>query len=188
MNSGLISRRKQKLKYYNRAKKIVQNRMIFYFHLSVYLTVILMLMVINLVTERKISWSLWPAWFWGIFVLGHLSYAYIFMDIFSKNPMQSEKFERKASFFVHLIIYVLSNISLIVCNIVYTPDQIWAVYPVLGWGIGLFYHGFFIYIFRGWKIKKWKQFKTIQLMKKYFSIDPFDESSSGTPVRQGNEK
>jgi len=188
MTSNQISRREHKLKYYNRAKQIVQNRMIFYFHLSIYLTVNVMLILVNYINESKITWALWPVWFWGIFVVGHMAYAYIFIDVFSKNPMQSERFERKASFYVHLIIYVLANISFILCNIIFTPGQVWAIYPLLGWGIGIFYHFFFTYVFKGWKIKKWKQYKTIQLMKKYFAIDPFEDISVNvTQVRKGKE-
>lgn len=166
------------VKYYTIAKKIVQNRMIFFFHVSLYCTVMIFLLITNILNFKGIWWVVWPAIFWAIALVGHFSYAYIFIDIFSKNPMQIERFERRVSFFIHLIIYILTNTALIYINLHYNPDYFWAIYPIMGWGIGLFYHFFFIFVFRGWSIKRWKQQKTIELMKKYFDIDPFEEPPS----------
>lgn len=151
--------------------------MIFFIHLSLYLTVILLLFIINLRTYRGMWWVIWPAVFWGCSLIGHYFYAYIFIDIFSKNPMQKDRFERKALFYVHLIDYILTTIAFIVCDVYFPPVTYWFIYPMLGWGVGLFYHFFFIFVFRGWKIKKWKQYKTLQLMKKYYALDPFEEPS-----------
>jgi len=174
------------LKYYNIAKRIVQNRMLFVFHCFIYATVIGLLVLVNVINFKTMWWSVWPAWFWGIALLGHYLYAYIFIDIFSKNPMQSERFERKVLFWVHVVVFSFTNGTLLFINKQYTPQIIWCVYPLFGWGIGLFYHFFFTYVFKGWKIKSWKQQKTIELMKKYFHVDPFpediidqDSSSSG---------
>ncbi|MDX9703307.1 MAG: 2TM domain-containing protein [Candidatus Auribacterota bacterium] len=167
-----------KLKYYNIAKKVVQNRMVFFFHVSLYCTVIMFLLIINLMNFKGAYWVVWPAVFWAIALIGHFSSAYVFVDVFSKNPMQIERYARRASFYIHLIVYILTNLAMVFCNLKHKPDYFWAVYPIMGWGIGLFYHFFFVFIFRGWNIKKWKQKKTIYIMKKYFDIDPFDESES----------
>lgn len=49
------------------------------------------------------------------------------------------------SFFVFLrqdkdvIIFLLVNLLLIVINIITNPDVLWFIYPLLGWGIPLFY-------------------------------------------------
>ncbi len=175
---------RQKLKYYNHAKSIIQNRMIFLFHVSLYLTVNVMLIGLNAIHYNGVWWFWIPLLSWGIGLSGHYCYAYIFMDIFSKNPMQHERFERKAQFFIHLIVYILGNATFLFLDYLYPPVNYWVVYPLLGWGIGLFYHFFFVFIFRGWKIKQWKQAKIVALMKKYYDIDPFEEmprdtSSSG---------
>ena len=169
--------RKYKLKYYNMAKKIVQNRMIFFFHLSVYLVVNIMFLTINLVSNGKPGWAVLPAVFWATFIVGHFCHSFLFNDVTSKNPMQVERFEKRSFFYVHLIVYALNSLAFICCNLVYGGGVWWAVYPIAGWGIGIFYHYFFMYIFRGWKIKKWKQYQTVKLMKKYFSIDPFEENN-----------
>ncbi len=163
----------QNLKYYNHAKQIVQNRMSFFMHLLLYFTVNLPLIVCNIMKYQGLLWSVWIAIFWGCGMIGHFAYVYLFMDLFSKNPMQAERFEKRTTLYVHIIVYILINLSLVVCNRIYSPDIFWAIYPILGWGVGLFYHFFFTAVFRGMKIKKWKQEKTIQLMKKYYALDPF---------------
>ncbi len=165
---------KQKLKYYNQAKKVVQDRMVFFMHCSLYITVNVMLLIINLINYQGVLWVVVPLVCWGISLFGHFSYTYFFMDLFSRNPMQHERFERKSLFFVHLIVFVLTNIAFFIFNTHYSPDHKWFLYPLMGWGIGLFYHFFFIFVFRGWKIKKWKQNKIIKLMQKYYDLDPFD--------------
>ncbi len=167
----------QNLKYYNHAKQIVQNRMIFFMHLLLYFTVNLPLVVCNILKYNGVFWSVWIAIFWGCGIFGHFAYVYIFVDLSSKNPMQEERFEKRALLYVHIIVYLLTNFSLVVCNRIYSPDVFWAIYPILGWGIGLFYHFFFTLVFRGMKIKRWKQDKTIRLMKKYYAVDPFKEEA-----------
>ncbi|MCD6460480.1 2TM domain-containing protein, partial [bacterium] len=164
---------------YNIAKRIVQNRMFFMFHCSIYLTVVGLLVLINVMNFEGLWWSFWPAWFWGIMLVSNYLYAYILVDVFSKNPMQSERFERKALFWMHLLVFLLTNGTFVFINIMYSPQIIWSVYPLCGWGIGLFYHFFFTYVFKGWKIKRWKQQKIIKLMKKYFDIEPFSEGLAG---------
>ncbi|KAF7781742.1 hypothetical protein PRUB_b1064 [Pseudoalteromonas rubra] len=43
-------------------------------------------------------------------------------------------------FYSHLITYVVVNSGLFAINMFTSPDYIWALWPALGWGIGLFSH------------------------------------------------
>jgi hypothetical protein len=45
--------------------------------------------------------------------------------------------EAKRVFLVHIIVYVLVNAMLVAINLIYTPDNIWFFYPLMGWGIGI---------------------------------------------------
>jgi hypothetical protein len=45
----------------------------------------------------------------------------------------------------HFIAYVLVNLLLIAINLYTTPQQLWFFWPLLGWGIGIFAHGFATY-------------------------------------------
>ncbi len=44
-------------------------------------------------------------------------------------------------FYSHLIKYVLVIGALFVLNIFRSPNNIWAIWPALGWGIGVVVHG-----------------------------------------------
>jgi hypothetical protein len=52
---------------------------------------------------------------------------------------------RKRAFMAHLIPYLAVNTFLVVLNLVTTPGTFWAIYPIIGWGLGLFFHGWAAY-------------------------------------------
>jgi 2TM domain len=52
---------------------------------------------------------------------------------------------RKRGFMAHLIPYIAVNTFLIILNLVTTPKICWAIYPIAGWGLGLFFHGWAAY-------------------------------------------
>ena len=47
---------------------------------------------------------------------------------------------KRRGFRAHLISYVAVNIFLIILNLTTTPRDFWAIYPLAGWGLGLFMH------------------------------------------------
>jgi 2TM domain len=47
---------------------------------------------------------------------------------------------RKRGFKAHLIPFVAVNTFLIILNLITSPKYFWAVYPLLGWGLGLGIH------------------------------------------------
>ena len=49
----------------------------------------------------------------------------------------------KREFSVHLVVYVLVNAMLIAINFIYSPEDIWFFYPLIGWGIGISIHYLF---------------------------------------------
>jgi hypothetical protein len=44
-------------------------------------------------------------------------------------------------FFFHFSAYVLVNAILIALNLLLTPQVLWFIWPLLGWGIGILAHG-----------------------------------------------
>jgi hypothetical protein len=64
--------------------------------------------------------------------------------------------EAKIGFYIHLAVYIGVNILLIIINLSTSPQYIWFKWPLLGWGIGLFFHGMSIFVFSG------KEFKGIK--------------------------
>ena len=66
-------------------------------------------------------------------------------------------------FYGNLSAYIVVNTGLIILNLVTSPDQIWFIWPLLGWGIGVAFHGMRVFNYmpflgREWEEKKMKQF------------------------------
>jgi len=51
--------------------------------------------------------------------------------------------KRRKGFIAHLIAYIAVNITLVLINITFTPERIWFIFPLIGWGIGLSMHYYF---------------------------------------------
>lgn len=52
---------------------------------------------------------------------------------------------KRAGFKRHLYIYVIVNIFLVLTNFFTSPMVPWSAGPLLGWGLGLAFHGLFAY-------------------------------------------
>lgn len=66
-------------------------------------------------------------------------------------------------FYSHLLAYILVMIVLIYINLKYSPEYLWFLWSMLGWGIGLFFHAvkvfsWFPFLGKDWEQKKMKQF------------------------------
>lgn len=51
----------------------------------------------------------------------------------------------KLGFYIHAAVYVLVNAILLAINLSASPGQLWFIWPLLGWGIGLASHAFGVY-------------------------------------------
>ncbi|AMP01116.1 2TM domain protein [Collimonas arenae] len=54
--------------------------------------------------------------------------------------------ERKIGFFVHLAVYLIVNSGLALLNFLHNPGHPWVLGPLLGWGIGLLFHGLAVFL------------------------------------------
>ena len=69
----------------------------------------------------------------------------------STQPLSTE--EREAmeyvrdlqGFYVHLIQYVVIILGLAALNLWVSPGFLWVVFPALGWGLGVLFHGLSVY-------------------------------------------
>ena len=46
----------------------------------------------------------------------------------------------KKKFYIHLVLYIFINAFLIFTNLYYSPEEIWFVYPLVFWGLGVTLH------------------------------------------------
>jgi hypothetical protein len=62
-----------------------------------------------------------------------------------KQEKMSNSQQRKG-FKSHLFTFLAINGFLVLLNLVVSPGYFWAIYPILGWGLGLLLHGMKVYI------------------------------------------
>lgn len=43
-------------------------------------------------------------------------------------------------FRIHLITYIVVNSLLVIINLIFTPEYLWFIWPLLGWGLGIVLH------------------------------------------------
>lgn len=54
--------------------------------------------------------------------------------------------ERKLGFWLHLAVYLCVNTGLVALNLAQHHGKPWALGPLLGWGIGLLFHGLSVWL------------------------------------------
>lgn len=118
----------------------------FLIHLAAYVAVNAVLIVINLTRDPSDIWFIWPLFGWGIGVGAH-GLALFLHSHEARGGIYADHAVR--GFMVHAYVYVGVNILLFILNIVDTPHQLWFIWPLAGWGIGLAVHGFLV--FRGYQ-------------------------------------
>ncbi|HEU4759314.1 MAG TPA: 2TM domain-containing protein [Dehalococcoidia bacterium] len=74
---------------YRRARRRVRRTMGFYRHVSTFITVILVLLLIDIVTGPKDFWVQWVALVWGIILLLH------FLNIFAFDAILGREAEQR---------------------------------------------------------------------------------------------
>ena len=55
--------------------------------------------------------------------------------------------QAKSDFYRHLAVYVAVNLMLVVINLVTSSSSFWAIWPLLGWGIGIAVHALRTFVF-----------------------------------------
>ncbi len=54
--------------------------------------------------------------------------------------------ERKLRFYFHLSVYLVVNTAVILSHQLHQGSHSWSFGPVIGWGIGLLFHGFSVFL------------------------------------------
>ncbi len=60
-----------------------------------------------------------------------------------------KRVEAKIGFYIHLAVYVGVNILLIAINLLTSTQTLWFKWPLVGWGIGVFFHALGVFAFTG---------------------------------------
>lgn len=69
-------------------------------------------------------------------------------------------------FYGNLISYIIFNIFFLVFNLVTSPNALWFYWPLLWWGVGVFFHGMRVFGYYPFFSKDWEERKIKDLMDK----------------------
>ena len=67
-------------------------------------------------------------------------------------------------FYGHLSVYVIVNLGLFLINMTTSPETLWFIWPLMGWGIAIVLHA--LRVFGGTLGSSWEEKKIAELMKK----------------------
>ena len=84
----------------------------------------------------------------------------------TKYQKAKEKVAALKDFYVHLSVYVIVNLGLFLINMIVSPDGLWFLWPLMGWGVGLAIHALSVLGFGRWFSADWEEKKIAELMKK----------------------
>ena len=57
--------------------------------------------------------------------------------------------EAKYGFYIHLSVYIAVSILLMIINLITSTEYVWFKWPLIGWGIGVFFHALGVFVFHG---------------------------------------
>ncbi|MBU2049268.1 2TM domain-containing protein [Acidovorax soli] len=61
------------------------------------------------------------------------------------DKLARRRAKAKLGFFFHACVYVAVNLGLIALSLYH--GRAWAIFPLLGWGVGLLFHGLSVWVF-----------------------------------------
>lgn len=69
-------------------------------------------------------------------------------------------------FYGHLSSFIVVNIGLAILNLATSPEYLWFLYPLIGWGVGLAAHGMSVFNYMPFLNSDWEERKIRELMDK----------------------
>ena len=93
---------------------------------------------------------------------------------FERYQKAKKQVEEIKGFYGHLASYILVMGLLIFINLLYTPQYLWFVWSMLGWGIGLFFHAMKVFNWFPFFNKEWEEKKIKQYMEQEKKSNKFE--------------
>jgi len=95
-----------------------------------------------------------------------------FNDEYERYQRAKKQVEEIKGFYGNLVAYIVVNLFMIFINLKYSPEYLWFFWPLLGWGIGVVFHGmkafnYTPFLGKDWEQKKLKEFMEQEKQKKY---------------------
>jgi 2TM domain len=80
--------------------------------------------------------------------------------------LAKKKVEQIKGFYGNLISYVVFNIFFLVINLLTSPNHLWFYWPLLWWGLGVFFHGMRVFGYSPFFNKDWEERKINEFIEK----------------------
>ncbi|MEZ7498828.1 2TM domain-containing protein [Flavobacterium sp. Arc3] len=77
-----------------------------------------------------------------------------------------KRVEEIKGFYGNLIAYVVVNLGLLAINLLTSPNHLWFYWPMIGWGVGVFFHGMKVFNYMPFLGKDWEAQKIKEFMDK----------------------
>ena len=74
-----------------------------------------------------------------------------------------ERVEALRGFYIHLTVYVIVNLGLFFINMITSPETLWFIWPLMGWGIAIVLHAIRVFVDRPGS--RWEEKKIDELMQ-----------------------
>ena len=91
---------------------------------------------------------------------------------YERYQRAKKQVEEIKGFYGNLASYIVVNLFLMFINLRYSPEHLWFFWPMLGWGIGLLFHGlkafnYTPFLGKNWEERKLKEFMDKEKQNKY---------------------
>lgn len=87
---------------------------------------------------------------------------------FTNQELDEAKKEirERNEFYGNLISYIILSMSFVVINLI-SGGYFWAIWPIIGWGIGVIFHGLGVFVFgKKFGDKSWEEKQAVKLLEK----------------------
>lgn len=88
------------------------------------------------------------------------------------NETEQEKYQRARKrveelrgFYGNLTAYLVVNLFLAILNLATAPEHIWFIWPLMGWGLGVLFHGMKVFNYSPFFNKDWEARKMREFME-----------------------
>jgi len=87
-------------------------------------------------------------------------------NYYEKYKKAQKQVREIKGFYTHLFIYSIVMIGLVYINLRFSPQYLWFIWSMSGWGIGLIFHGMKAYNYTPFLGKNWEEQKIKEYMEK----------------------
>ncbi|MBK8552821.1 MAG: 2TM domain-containing protein [Ignavibacteria bacterium] len=88
------------------------------------------------------------------------------MDSDPKYEEARKRVKALKGFYYNLFMYVVVNISLLIINLLTSPERLWFFWVLIGWGIGIIFQAFSVFGKNAVFGSEWEEKKIKEYMEK----------------------